>query len=458
MRIVILGAGQVGGTLARNLANDDNDVTLVDLNAERLRDLQHRLDIKTVQGCASHPNVLIEAGIQQADMLIAITQSDEINMMACQIAYSLFQTPNKIARIRSRHYYQYPELFCNDHVPVDVCISPEKLITEHIVNLIDYPGTSQVLDFSEGRVLLVTIKPQAGGLMVGKTIAQLDEHLSTIDANLVAIFRDNITIPLDKDCIIAKGDDVLFIASPQAIHKVLVALGRDTHPNRRIMIAGGGHIGSRLAQTLETRYRIKVIDRNLNCANQLASQLHKATVLQGDIADRDLLINENIEFTDVFCAVTDDDEANIMSCLQAKRLGARHAMTLVNRNAYVDLIDDSTIDHAISPELITIGSILTKLRRGNMVKVHRLQNDEAEAIELIISGDKRSSKVIGRRLDEILLPPSCLIAAIVREENVYIANPELVLEANDHVILLLLKKRDVRQVESLFQVNLTFMS
>lgn len=458
MRIVILGAGQVGGTLARNLAREDNDITLIDMDEDRLRDLQHRIDIKTVQGCASHPNILIEAGIQQADMLIAVTNSDEVNMMGCQIAYSLFRTPNKIARIRSRHYYQYPELFCNDHVPVDVCISPEKLVTEHIVNLIDYPGASQVLDFSEGRVLLVTIKPQAGGIMVGKTIRQLDQHLSAIEAGVVAIFRDNIAIPLQDDCVIAKGDDVLFIASPQAIQQVLIALGRYTHPNRRIIIAGGGHIGTKLAQTLETRYRIKVIDHNLHRASNLASQLHKATVLQGDIADRDLLINENIEFTDVFCAVTNDDEANIMSCLQAKRLGARHAMTLVNRNAYVDLINDSTIDHAISPQLITIGSILTKLRRGNMVKVHRLQNDDAEAIELIISGDEHSSQVIGRRLDQIDLPPSCFIAAIVRGEKVNIANAELVLAPDDHVILLLLQKRYVRQVESLFQVNLTFMS
>lgn len=458
MRIVILGAGQVGGTLARNLAHEDNDITLVDLNEERLRELQHRIDIKTVQGCASHPNILIEAGIQQADMLIAVTDSDEINMMGCQIAYSLFRTPNKIARIRSRHYYQYPELFGNDHVPVDVCISPEKLVTEHIVNLIDYPGASQLLDFSDGRVLLVTIKPQAGGIMVGKTIRQLDQHLSAIEAGVVAIFRNHVAIPLHEDCLIAKGDDVLFIASPHAIHQVLIALGRYTHPNRRIIIAGGGRIGSKLAQTLEARYRVKIIDHNLQRANYLSSQLHKSTVLQGDIADRDLLINENIEFTDVFCAVTNDDEANIMSCLQAKRLGARHTMTLVNRNAYVDLIEDSAIDHAISPQLITIGSILTKLRRGNMVKVHRLQNDEAEAIELIISGDKRSSQVIGRRLDEIELPPSCLIAAIVRGEKVFIAGAELVLSAGDHVILLLLKKRYVRQVESLFQVNLTFMS
>ena len=269
MRIVILGAGQVGGTLARNLAYEDNDITLIDTNEERLRDLQHRLDIQTVQGCASHPSVLIEAGIQQADMLIAVTNSDEINMMGCQIAYSLFRTPNKIARIRSSHYYEHPELFSNDHIPVDVCISPEKLVTEHIVNLIDYPGTSQILDFSEGRVLLVTIKPQQGGVMVGKTIQQLDQHLSSIQAGVVAIFRDNQPLPLQNECVIQNGDEVLLIASPEAIQQVLIALGRYTHPNRRVMIAGGGHIGAQLAQTLETKYRIKIIDHNIQCANNL---------------------------------------------------------------------------------------------------------------------------------------------------------------------------------------------
>ena len=453
MKIVILGAGQVGGALARNLAYEDNDITLVDQDNERLRDLQHRLDIKTVQGCASHPNVLIEAGIQQADMLIAVTNSDEINMMGCQIAYSLFHTPNKIARIRSPNYYEYPELFRNDHVPVDVCISPEQLVTEHIVNLIEYPGVTQVLDFADGRVLLAIIKPEAEGLMVGKTIAQLDQHLAAIEAGVVALFRDGIAIPLEANSLIAKGDEILFIAAPQAIQQVLVALGRDTQPNRRIIIAGGGHIGTTLARTLEDNYRIKIIDHNLDRANELAATLHKSTVLQGDIGDRDLLLNENIEFTDVFCAVTNDDEANIMSCLQAKRLGTRHAMALVNRNAYVDLIDDSTIDHAISPQRIMIGRILTKLRRGNMVKVHRLQ-DEAEAIELIISGTELSSRVIGRRLEEIELPPSCFVTAIVRGDNVYIAGPELILASEDHVILLVLKKRYVRQVELLFQTHL----
>jgi trk system potassium uptake protein TrkA len=304
----------------------------------------------------------------------------------------------------------------------------------------------------------MTLKTQSDGLMVGKTVRQLYQHLGNLQTNVVAIFRDKIAIPIDDDCLLMPGDYVSFVASAKTIQSVLVSLGRNSEPNRRIIIAGGGHIGTRLAEALESHYRIKIIDHNPKSAANLASHLHQSTVLEGDIADRDLLLNENIEFTDVFCAVTNDDEANIMACLQAKRLGARYAMALVNRDAYVDLIDESSIDYAISPQLITIGSILTKLRRGNMIKVHRLQHDEAEAIELIIHGDEQTSRVIGRRLDEIELPPSCFITAIVRGETVHMANPKVMLAAHDHVILLLLKKRYVRQVESLFQVNLTFMS
>lgn len=458
MRIVILGAGQVGGTLAQNLVNEDNDITLIDTNETRLHDLQHRLDIQTVLGCASHPNVLIEAGIEQADMIIAVTNSDEVNMMGCMIAYSLFGTPSKIARVRSENYYQYPGLFSNDYIPIDVCISPEKLVTEHIVNLIDYPGSTEILDFSEGLVLLMTIKTQADSVMIGKTVQQIRDLLDIKQVNLIAIFRHKIAIPFTAESIIEKGDDVAFITSSKAIKSTLVVLGRSTEPNQRIIIAGGGHIGTRLAETLESNYRIKIIDHDPQSAMSLASHLHKTTVLEGDIADRELLLNENIEFTDVFCAVTNDDEANIMACLQAKRLGARYAMALVNRDAYVDLIDESSIDYAISPQMITIGSILTKLRRGNMIKVHRLQHDEAEAIELIINGDEQTSRVIGRRIEEIELPPSCSIIAIVRDGTFHIPSSELTLSAKDHVILLLLKKRHVRQVESLFQVNLTFMS
>ncbi len=457
MRIIILGGGQVGGTLAKSLVSEDNDITLIDLDADRLRELQNRLDIQTVAGSAAHPDVLIRAGIEQADMLIAVTNSDEINMMGCQIAYSLFRTPNKIARIRSPHYYQYPELFTNDHVPVDVCISPETLITEHIENLIQYPGVSRVLDFAFQQVLLVTIKPVLKKGLLEQPLSEIRNRLASTEARVVAIFRQGVSVALEDDPVIEKGDDVLLIASPKAIQQALVALGRYTHPNRRIIIAGGGHIGGRLAERLEKNYKIKVIERNAQTAARLADHLQHSTVLQGDIADRDLLLNENIEFCDVFCAVTNDDEANIMSCLQAKRLGARHTMALVNRQPYVELIDDSAIDHAISPQLITIGSILRKMRQGNMVKVHRLQSEEGEAIELVVHGDQQTSNIVGRKLAEIGLPKGCSVAAVYRDEQVLPPDDNLALEAGDHVIVLLMKKRYLRQLESLFQVKLNFL-
>lgn len=457
MRIVILGAGQVGGTLAEMLTSEDNDITLVDLDEDRLRELQHKLDIQIVRGSAAHPSVLVNSGIEQADMLIAVTNSDEINMMGCQIAYSLFRTPTKIARIRSHHYDGFDRIFCNDHVPVDVRINPEQLVTEHIQNLIDYPGASRVMDFGKGRILLFTIKPKPGGLMVGQTVTQLREHLGVADARLVAIFRDNKSLDTLDSVRIAAGDETLFVASATAIQQVLIVLGSYAHPNRRVMIAGGGHIGRKLALALEKKYRIKVIDHNPENTSHLASQLHKGTVLQGDIADKNLLVNENIEFMDVFCAVTNDDEANIMSCLQAKRIGARHTMALVNRKTYVELIEDSSIDQAISPQLITIGSILAKLRQGNMVKVQRLQHDDAEAIELIAHGDEQTSQVIGRKVEALNLPSGCRVIALMRDDRMIIAQENTIIKAMDHVVVLVLKQRYLRQVESLFQVSLTFM-
>ncbi|WP_367607541.1 Trk system potassium transporter TrkA [Legionella sp. W05-934-2] len=458
MRIIILGAGQVGGTLAHNLAKEDHDITLVDLNESRLQALQHRLDIQTVQGSATHPSVLIEAGIERADMLIAVTDHDEINMMACQIAYSLFRTPAKLARIRSQDYDNYEQIFCNDHIPVDVRISPEKLVTEHIEKLINYPGATEVLEFGDGQALLVTITPQQNGMIVNKTVADLHESFAQIHARVVAIFRQGKPVVIEENTQIEPKDRVLFIASPAAIQQVLVALGRYTHPNRRIIIAGGGHIGSKLASRLEDKYRIKVLDHNHSCTTRLASQLHKATVLEGDIADRELLLNENIEFTDVFCAVTNDDEANIMACLQAKQLGVRHAMALVNHKAYVELIEDSRIDHAISPQLVTIGSILAKMRRGNMVRVYRLSLQDAEAIELVVQGDELTSQVIGRKLSQLPLPNGCHIATILRKGELLFPDPDLVVETADHLILLLFKQRYLREIESLFQVNLSFMA
>lgn len=456
MRIIILGAGQVGGTLAKNLAREDNDITLVDLKEDLLRSLQHRLDIQTVPGSAAHPQVLIDAGIEQADMLIAVTDSDEVNMIACQIAYSLFRTPTKIARIRSSQYLDYPQLFCNDHIPVDYCISPERLVTQHISNLIDYPGASQVLDFAEGKVLLVTLKSHKKGLIPGKSLAKLQTLIANITAKALMVYRNDESISIDKNLLIEENDEVVFLVSSSQLQPLLVLLNHYTHPNKRLIIAGGGRIGKRIAQNLEHRYRTKIIEHNKQHAQRLASQLSKSTVLEGDIGDRELLLNENIEFTDVFCAVTNDDEANIMACLLAKKLGARHTMALVNRNAYVELIDDSNIDHAISPQFITIGSILAKLRRGDTVKVHQLWGGHAEALQIIVHGNESTSKVVGRTLADLKLPSSCTVGALLREQELLLPKPELMINAKDHIILIVTRKRDIKQVEHLFQVNLTF--
>lgn len=458
MKIIILGAGQVGETLAENLVREDNDITLVDINPERLKELQLRLDIQTVVGPAAQPHILINAGCEDADMLIAVTNCDEVNMLACFIAYNLFRTPSRIARIRSQDYLDHPSLYGDSALPINMCISPETLVTNQIKRLIEYPGTSQVLDFAGGKLQLVVVKPQAGGLMVGKTLQQLYLHFGQIPMKIAAIFRDNQTIPLTEHTEVMMEDEVLFLASPEAIRHTLIALGRFNYLNRRIIIGGGGHIGKRLTEALEQEYRVKVIEHGLERAEQLASTLKKATVLHGDVADRELLLNENIEFTDVFVAVTNDDEANIMSCLQAKKLGVKYVMALINRKAYVDLIEDSSIDFAISPHLTTISSILTQLRHGDMVSVHSLRSGNAEALEIIAHGDAQTSKVVGRQVSDISLPPGCSIAALIRENQLIFDHEDVYLRSEDHVIILVTNKRYIRHVEQLFQVKLDYFS
>jgi trk system potassium uptake protein TrkA len=456
MKIIILGAGQVGGTLAENLANEANDITVVDSDATRLQTLQDRLDIRTVVGMASYPNVLRQAGAEDADMLIAVTNSDEVNMVACQVAHTLFKTPTKISRVRSNSYLNKPELFKTESFPVDVLISPEQVVTDHITRLIEYPGALQVLDFSKGLARLVALRATRGGPLVGHEVSYLREHMPNIDTRVAAIFRSGKAIMPQGDTIIEHDDEIFFIAATHHIRAVMSELQPMDKSYRKIIIAGGGNIGFRLAQKLENRHQVKIIEHNLARATELAETLNKTTVLQGNSANKEILLEENIEDTDVFCALTNDDEANIMASMLAKRLGARKVMTLINNPDYVDLIQGGEIDIAISPQQTTIGSLLTHVRRGDVVNVHSLRRGAAEAIEAIAHGDHRSSKVVGRRLDEIPLPENTTIGAIVRHNEVLIAHDHIRIQPDDHVILFLVDKRKIREVEKLFQVGLTF--
>ena len=456
MKIIIIGAGQVGGTLAENLANEANDITVIDSDTARLRELQDRLDIRTVHGQGSHPNVLAQAGAEDADMLIAVASSDEVNMAACQVAYTLFRTPTKISRVRAAPYLARKELFNNNAFPTDVLISPEQVVTKHITRLLVYPGALQALDFASGKARLIAIRACKGGPLIGHELSYLRQHMPNIDTRVAAIFRQGRPIIPQGDTIIEVDDEVFFIAATDHIRAVMSELQPLESNYRRIIIAGGGNIGFRLAKQLERRYLVKIIETNHERCVALSESLEKAIVLQGNAAGKDMLLEENIEETDVFIAVTNDDEANIMASMLAKRIGARKVIALISNPDYVDLIQGGEIDIAVSPQQTTIGSLLTHIRKGDVVNVHALRRGAAEAIEAIAHGDHRSSKVVGKRLDEIALPSGTTIGAIVRKQEVLIAHDHLRIEPDDHVILFLIDKRKVREVEKLFQVGLTF--
>ena len=451
MKIVILGAGQVGRTAAYQLAREEaNEVTVVDTNEDLLRDLQDRLDIRTVVGNAAYPSILEAAGVSSADILVALTSSDEVNMMACEVAYTLFRTPTKIARIRSAEYTRHPELFSAEALSVDVWISPEQLVTDYVERLIRYPGALQVLDFADGKVRLVGLSARKGGLLVGQALRSLKDHIPNTEARVVAIYRNGRSIQPEGDTIIEDGDEVFFLAAKNDIRQFMAEMRKEEKPVRRVVIAGGGHIGLALAKRLEENNQVKLIERDPRQARRIAERLESAIVLEGDAADEELLVEENIDSCDVFVALTNSEEANILSAMLAKRLGAAKVMALINKPSYAELVQSGSIDVAISPQTITIGSLLTHVRRGDVVQVHSLRRGAAEALETIIHGDTRRSRVVGQRVEDIVLPEGAKIGCIVRGEEVIMAHHDTVVQADDHVVLFITDRRHVDQVERLF--------
>ena len=432
-------------------------MTVVDIRPDVLRELQDRLDIRTVVGHAAYPEVLDRAGANDADIVVALTDTDETNMVACQIAYTLFHTPTKIARIRSAEYMSSNELFSQDAIPIDVAISPEQLVCEYVEQLILYPGASQVLDFAGGRVRLVGVIADRDGLLVGQRIATLREHLPNTEGRIAAIYRHDKALIPDGETVIQEGDEVFFIADRKDIRVFMSEMRRLEDPVRRVVIAGGGNIGVRLALALERTNQVKIIEKDTRHARRISEQLNRAIVLVGDAADEELLLEENVDAIDVFCALTNSEEANILSSMLAKRLGAHKVMALINRAAYVDLVEAGSIDIAISPQQVTIGSLLAHVRRGDVVKVHSLRRGAAEAIEAIAHGTAKESRAVGRRIDEIELPKGTAIVALVRGDQVIIAHHDTTIETDDHVILFMTDRRKIERIEQLFQVGVSFV-
>jgi trk system potassium uptake protein TrkA len=462
MNILILGAGQVGSTAAYQLAREEaNEVTVVDTDPRVLRELQDRLDIRTVVGNASYPDVLGRAGARDADMVIALTNSDEANMVACQVAYTFFRTPTKIARIRGAGYINYrgregEQLFAQAALPVDVAISPEQLVMEYIEQLIHFPGAFQVLDFSGGNVRLVGARAHKGGLLVDQQIKTLKEHIPGVQTRIAAIYRNGESIVPDGNTLIREDDEVFFIAGRQDTRLVMNEMRRPEDTVRRVVIAGGGNIGYRLAAALEQTNQVKVIERDRERAKVISERLSKAIVLHGDAADEELLLEENIDGADIFVAVTDAEEANILSAMLAKRIGCKKALALINRPSYAELVEAGTIDVAVSPQQITISALLAHVRRGDVVRVHSLRRGRAEALEAIVHGSQSNSKVVGRPVEEIPLPPGATIVAIFRDEGILEAHHDSVIEEDDHVILFITDRRQTEEVERLFEVGVSF--
>ncbi len=455
MNIVILGAGQVGSSLAELLANENHDVTVVDLDSLHLQRLQDRLDIRTICGHASHPDILAQAGLEDADMLIAATQNDETNIVACQLAHIMHKTGTKIARVRSRSYLDHPELFDknNDNaIPIDVLISPESLVTDYILQLIDYPGSLQVIDFADGKVRMVAMRAYADGLLVNNEIRTLNEHLPAhIKTRIVAIYRRDEVVMPTGDTIIQAGDEVFFLAEPKHISAIVSELRhKKERPSRNIMIGGGGNIGFSLAQALEDDHQVKLIDRNMKQAREVAEKLDHTIIIHGDVSDKDLLLEENIDEIDLFVAVTNSDEANIISGMLAKKLGVRRVIALVNNQSYVELIQLNSIDVAISADSITTSNLLHYMRQGDTVKAATLRRGAAEAMEVIAHGSENSSAIIGKKIGDIPWPADITIGCIIRDQEVIIAHRSLEIEAEDHVILFLTDPKSSAEVSKLF--------
>lgn len=443
MNILILGAGQVGSELTEILSEDGHSITLVDLDEEKLEKESEQHDIKIVSGNCCYPQTLEDANIQDTELAIAMTEWDEVNLVACQMIKHLNTKTRTMARIRAREYLKGKgnKIFENGEYSIDVLISPETLITEYISKLVQLPGALQVLDFGDGRASMVSVKAVENAPITGHKISELREHIPNADARVAAIYREEeIIIPSGEDYI-KDGDEVYFISARANIKKVMSEIRPADSKHKSIMIAGGGKIGRRLAKILEDKFSVvKIIEKSRKRGDYLSENLDHALVLNGDATDEDLLIEEGIEQIDMFCSVTDSDEANVMSSLLAKKLGAKKVLSLMNKQSFLDLIHQGEVDITVIPNEITIGVVLKNITKAKIERAHTFKKGKSEALELIAS-QEITPKIIGKGVDDIKLPNGCTISAIIREKEVKIAHHDVKIHENDHLIIFLSDKK-----------------
>ena len=440
-----------GSSVAQALASEENDIVVIDFKQELLDGLKERFDIATVTGNAAHPTVLEQAGVHNTDMVIAVTDSDETNMLACLIINALYSRPKTIARVRAIDYLKNPKLFGENGIPVDIVISPEQIVMESIRNIIEFPGVLHISDFAGGLVRLFSVKVVADGVLTGKKIKTLKERLSDGKTRVVAIFRQGKPMCVTGEASIETGDEVFLVAPRQELRRVLTELNKLEAPIKRIIIAGGGHVGKRLALALERNYQVKIIEKDAIRAKKIANDLNNTVVLLGDCADEALLLDESIDSADLFCAITDNDGVNIISASLAKSLGARKTICLLNNNSYTKLLPGTGIDVTVLPNQETLGSILKHVRRGDVAQVSSLCGGTSEAIEAIAHDSNGEDSVVGRRVDTINFPPGIVMGALIRNQEVISIHHDTVFKEGDHVVMFAMDKKLVANIEQTFQ-------
>ena len=453
-KIAVLGGGQVGASVAKILTDDGNDITLVDNNASVLEDLQEDNDIKTIQGNASSPSVLNQVELSDCDILIATTASDEVNLVSCHLAKKMFNVPNVIARLRNAEYREETSDFNLDLFSIDSIISPSLLVTDFIKNIIEHPGAFQAFDFADGKLQVIGVTVLKDGPLAGKKLSEFKKHMPNVNVNVIAIYRDRKSLPVNGSSIIETGDDIFFLATEENM-RFMSELRKNQSRVENIMIAGGGNVGTILAAKLSEKFSTKIIEKDQSRSKYLSETLEGVVVLNDDISDESLLENEGIKDVDFFCSVTNDDQMNILSSKLAKDLGAKKSIAIINKPSYRKLVSKE-IDVVVSPEDVTIGSLLASVRASDVVKVHSLGFGEAELFEVIIHGDKKTSKVVSKKISDLELPQGCRIGAIYRNESVILAQDDIEICSEDRMIIFLLNKRDFPKLAKLFQVGIGF--
>lgn len=457
MRVIICGAGQVGYGIAERLAAEKNDVSMIDTAPELIHSVRDSLDVRGFVGHGSHPDVLEAAGAANADMIIAVTLFDEVNIVACEVAHALFNVPMKIARIRSQSYLRphYQDLFSREHLPIDVIISPELEVGEMVLRRITLPGATDVVRFAENKIIMIAIECLEDCPVINTPLAQLTELFPDLQSTVVGISRDgNLFIPHSADQLFV-GDLAYVVTTKDQVRRTLGLFGHEEQEATRIVIAGGGNIGLFVARTIEqrqSRTRVKIIEANRDRAVLIADQLRRTVVLHGSAFDQKMLLEADIPEADLMVAVTNNDQVNILSSVMAKRLGCKSSLSLINKPALQDIARTVGIDAYVNPSSVTISRVLQHVRRGRIRAVHSLENGAAEIIE---AEALETSPLVGPYLRDLDLPEGMRIGAIYRDGQVLKPDGSLTINPKDRVVIFALADA-VKQVEQMFRVSLEF--